>query len=63
MEISIKKLDLAKARACMSTNDIIAAGIPKGTYNQIVARKNAKPDTIGKLARILNVDPAELLKD
>lgn len=63
MKISIKKLELAKARACMSTNDIIKAGIPKGTYNRITTTKTAKAVTIGKIARILNVDVTELLED
>ena len=35
MKISIEKLELAKARACMDSNDIIRAGIPKGTYRTI----------------------------
>lgn len=39
MKISIEKLELAKARACMDSNDIIRAGIPKGTYNTVVVKK------------------------
>ena len=63
MKINLEKLELAKARACMSTNDIIKAGIPKGTYNRITTTKSAKAVTIGKIARILNVDVTELLED
>ena len=39
------------------------AGIPKGTYNRITTTKTAKAVTIGKIARILNVDVTELLED
>ena len=60
MKINLEKLEIAKARACMSTNDIIKAGIPKGTYNRITTTKSAKAVTIGKIARILNVDVTEL---
>ncbi len=63
MKISIKKLELAKARACMDSNDIIKAGIPKGTYNAVVTKKSGKASTVGKIAKILNVDVTEILED
>lgn len=63
MKISIEKLELAKARACMDSNDIIRAGIPKGTYNIVVVKKAGKPATIGKIAKALGVDVTELLED
>ena len=63
MKISIEKLELAKARACMDSNDIIKAGIPKGTYNTVIFKKSGKPATVGKIAKILNVDVTEILED
>ena len=63
MKISIEKLELAKARACMDSNDIIRAGIPKGTYNTVVVKKAGKAATIGKIAKALGVDVTELLED
>ena len=35
MRINREKLELAKARACMSSDDIIKAGIPRGTLGAI----------------------------
>lgn len=63
MKISIEKLELAKARACMDSNDIIRAGISKGTYNTVVTKKSGKASTVGKIAKILNVDVTEILED
>lgn len=63
MKISIEKLELAKARACMDSKDIIKAGIPKGTYNTVIFKKSGKPATVGKIAKILNVDVTEILED
>ena len=61
MKISREKLDLAKARACMSSNDIIKAGIPKGTLANI-CRTDVSPKTAGTLAKILGVDVTEIIE-
>lgn len=61
MKISREKLELAKARACMSTNDIIKAGIPKGTINSIF-RAEVKAVTAGKIAKILGCDVTEIIE-
>ena len=55
MKISREKLALAKARACMSSNEIIEAGIPKGTLANI-CRTEISPKTAGILAKILKVE-------
>ena len=47
----------------MDSNDIIKAGIPKGTYNTVIFKKSGKPATVGKIAKILNVDVTEILED
>lgn len=62
MRINKKKLELAKARACMSTNDIIKAGVPKVTLAS-ACKKEARPDTVGKIAKALGVDVIEILED
>ena len=61
MKINKQKLELAKARACMDTNDIIAAGIPKGTLCN-VCRGEVKAKTAGKLAKILGCDVTEIIE-
>lgn len=61
MRISKEKLDLAKARACKGTKDLVAAGIPKGTMCRVY-RDDLKPDTVGKIARALGVDVTEIIE-
>lgn len=62
MRIDRNKYELAKARACMSTNDIVAAGIPRGTLCRVINKKSARPETIGKIAKILGVDVTEIIQ-
>lgn len=61
MKINIKKYELAKARACMGTKELEAAGIPRGTLCKIVSRRNARPETIGRIAKALGVDVTEII--
>ena len=61
MKIDYSKLEVAKAKACMTTQEIYSAGFAKGTYNNIREGKDVKPVTVGKLARILKCDVTELI--
>lgn len=62
MKIDRKKYELARARACKGQKDLIAAGIPKGTLCRIISGGNAKPETIGKIAKVLGVDVTEIIE-
>ena len=42
MKINRKKLELAKARACMGQKEIVAAGFPAGTLTNAMTGKNIK---------------------
>lgn len=61
MKVSREKYELAKARACMSSADIVKAGIPKGTLSNIL-NVDVLPQTAGKLAKILGCDVTELIE-
>ena len=61
MKISREKLDLAKARACMSTEDMIKAGIPKGTLVN-ACKGEVQPHTAGRIAKVLGVDVTEIIE-
>lgn len=61
MKIDKTKYELAKARACISSQDIIAAGIPAGTVSSIL-RGNVRPETAGKIAKALGVDVTEIIE-
>lgn len=63
MKLDRKKYELAKARACMKSEDIYKAGIPKGTLCRLINAGNGRPETIGKLAKILGIDVTELIED
>lgn len=58
------RLTLAMARACQNPQDLAkAAGLPPQTVNGVIRGRNVRPATLGKVARALGVDPAELLAD
>ena len=59
MKIDKEKFKLAKARACMGTKDIVEAGVPRG---RLVRGEEARPETIGKVAKVLNVDVTEIIE-
>lgn len=63
MKLDKQKYELARARACMSFDDVIKAGIKKGTLCRIIRGEDARPETIGKLARVLNVDVSEIIEE
>ena len=63
MKLSKEKYMIARARACVSPTDIIKAGMPKGTLGALTGGRNAKPETVGKLAKILGCDVTEIIED
>lgn len=64
MKVSREKLNLAMARACMNTADLAdAAGLPRPTVNNVVVGKSVRPGTLGRIARALGVDPADILDE
>lgn len=63
MKVDFAKLEIAKARACMTTKDICNAGFSKSTYMKLQDKKNVKPATVGRLAKILKCDVTEILED
>ncbi|WP_035317109.1 helix-turn-helix transcriptional regulator [Clostridium sp. MSTE9] len=63
MKASKLKLELAMARACMNSDDLTkAANLPRPTLNNVITGRNIRPATIGKVARALGVDVADLIE-
>lgn len=62
MKIDREKYLLARANACMSIKDLVAAGIPRDTLYR-AERKNVRPETAGKIAEALGVDVAEIIEN
>ncbi|KEZ88516.1 plasmid maintenance system antidote protein [Clostridium sulfidigenes] len=65
LKLDIFKLRLSQARACLSVEELATkAEIARISLSRILnGESNATPKTIGKLAKALDVDVTELLKD
>lgn len=64
MKIDKKKVEYAMARQELNNMQLSQkAGIPIGTLQNVLRRRNCLPATVGKIAKALNVDVMELLED
>lgn len=64
MKADKKRIELAMARACMNTAGLsAAAGISGSTARSVISGKGARPRTLGRIARALGVDPAEIIME
>lgn len=61
MKVDKNKVLVARARNCMSVNDLREAGLTQGNLNAIWNNRSMRPETVGKIARALNVDVTEIL--
>ena len=63
MKANKNKLRLAMARACMNPQDLAkAAEMPPQTVNGVLRGRNVRPATLGRIAKALDVDVAEILE-
>ena len=46
----------------MGSKEIEASGFPKSTYCRIMQGQDVKPETAGRLARVLGVDVTEIIE-
>ncbi|MCD8355066.1 MAG: helix-turn-helix domain-containing protein, partial [Clostridia bacterium] len=64
MKASKKKIQIARARACISVLNIIEmSGLPRATVNRAVNGISVSPETLGKISKVLGVDVLEILAD
>ncbi|MDE7131319.1 MAG: helix-turn-helix transcriptional regulator [Lachnospiraceae bacterium] len=64
MKANKKKLELAMATACMNTEDIQkASNMPRPTINNVISGRSVRPGTIGRVAKALGIDVAEIIED
>lgn len=64
MTINKRKLELAMATACVNPYDLCKiASIQYQTYKRISTGKEAKPATIGKVAKALRVSVESLIEN
>ena len=62
MKVDDHKLDLILARRCKSLNDL-RSDLSPATLVKVRNGEDLRPKTVGRLAQLLGVDPAELLKE
>lgn len=64
MKTNRKKLELAMARACMSTSDLQkATGMPRPTINNAISGRGIRPSTMGRIAKALGTDVTAIIDD
>ena len=64
MIIDSKKLEMAMARNCIDKVGLAEkAGISTRSIQRSVLKSGSKPETVGKIAKALGVDPSEITKD
>lgn len=63
MKVSRSKLELAMARACLSTAGLAEkAKLPRPSLNNAIVGRSVRPDTVGKIAKALGADVTEILE-
>ena len=64
MLIDLRKLELAMARACIDKVRLAEkAGVTYPSVKRSTLRKETRPETVGKIAKALGVDPSEIIKE
>ena len=63
MRVNKTNLDLAMLRACMNPKEISdKAGISYPAFARARNQEDVKPATIGRIAKALNIDPADIIE-
>lgn len=62
MKIDNAKLDLLLAQRCMNLRDLRMGTSPQ-TLTRIRRGEGVKPATLGRIARALNCDPADIIQE
>lgn len=64
MTLDRNKLSLAMARACLTTAELATvAQMPRATLDNAIAGRSIRPATLGKIARALGCDPADIIEE
>jgi DNA-binding Xre family transcriptional regulator len=62
MRADNRKLDLILARQCRALSELRSKGLSSRTLTTIQRGEDVRPATLGRLARILDVDVSEIIK-
>ena len=61
MKINVDKLNMMLARRCMALTDLRSGTSPQ-TLTRIMRGEEVKPRTLGRIAKALGVDPADIIQ-
>lgn len=62
MRINKRKLEMELARNCKTLSMLRGDGLSPQTLTRVKNGRIVKPVTVGKIARALGVDPAEIIE-
>lgn len=63
MKADVNKIRIYMAQNCITTNDICKyAKMSKTTFGNIVSGRSIRPVTLGRIAKVLNVDVREIME-
>lgn len=63
MVLSKRKIDIAMANRCMTSNELQEKStLPRGTFLKVIGGKNVRPVTAGKVAKALNMCVEDLIE-
>ena len=62
MKIDNSKMEMALTRRCMTLSALRGNGLSPQTITRIRNGADVKPVTVGKIAKALGVDPAEIIE-
>lgn len=62
MKLDREKFELAKARTCKGTKDLVEAGVVRGALCNAMAGRSVRPETLGRIAKALGVDVTEIME-
>ena len=63
MKVNERKVFLCMAKSCMSQGQLAEeAGLSRQTLAKIIKGHGCRPDTLGKISKVLNVEPQDLVE-
>lgn len=62
MKVDNAKLNLILAQRCMNARKLCSLGVAPNTITRLRRGEDVLPATLGRIAKALNVDPAEIIK-
>jgi transcriptional regulator with XRE-family HTH domain len=64
MILNTKKIQIIRARTGLNTKELAQRyGCSLSRFNAVMAKKNVRPETVGKLAAALGVDVLDIIEE